>query len=70
MSLYPLFLYVPRRLSALGKKTHWTLDSFDCGYKKQVGFVHCILFYSLICSLHQVIRAFKVNSGVMRKCKL
>lgn len=70
MNLYPLFLYIPWRLRALGKKTHWTLDSLDCGCKRQVGFAHCILFYSLISSLHQVIRDFEVNSGVMRKCKL
>lgn len=70
MTICPLFLYIPWRLRELGEKTHWTLDSLDCGCKKQVEFVHCILFYSLICSLHQVIRAFKVNSAVMRKCKL
>lgn len=59
--------------SALRLQAPWAglgESSLDPGCKKQVGFVHCMPFNRFISSLCQVIRAFKVNSGRMRKCKL
>lgn len=55
-----------------GSKHHgqsWVSHPQTVVVESKVGFVHSTLFYRFISSLHQVIRARKVNSVVMRKCK-